>query len=357
MDFRGEPKPTNPAMPAIPATQGQQRIPVLTMIVGEMPGRMFRVDEAEMVIGRVPECDVQLTDAGVSRMHAQLEQNAFGVEVVDLGSTNGTFVNGDRVERCTLRDGDKVQLGSTVVLRFNLQDALDEAFQRQQFEQMTRDPLTGCHNRLYFDEELRREVAFSRRMDASLCLLVVDVDLFKVVNDTHGHSVGDDVLRQLGQVLYGQLRGYDVLARYGGEEFVALLRGASLDHATTVAERLRLAVKAHDFGPPDPSDADSSLSVTVSIGIAAVEEVPDGEADDLFRLADNRLYTAKGTGRDRVCWGGPEPVSALTQPVDIEATRLAIQERRNHGRALASTQSAAPMTLADLNLPDQVPER
>ncbi len=329
MNFRGESKPTNPAMPALPASLSVARVPVLTILIGEMPGRIFRLEGESMVIGRLPECEVQLGEGGVSRMHARIAVSSLGVDIYDLSSTNGTFVNGERISQHPLRNGDKIRFGSTAVLRFNLQDELDEAFQREQFQKMTRDPLTGCHNRLYFDEALKRENAFAKRNGADLSLAMIDVDHFKYVNDTHGHSVGDLVLRELGQILYGQLRTYDILGRYGGEEFVALLRDAKMAGASVVAERLRAAVAASPF------DIDGvSVPITVSVGVASASELPTRDPQALMRLADHRLYAAKTAGRNRVVSTGGDAARSRTEPVDQAAARAAIALRQQAAREL-----------------------
>lgn len=322
MDFKGAPSPTSPATPNLASPRQRARVPVLTVLTGEMSGRLFRLESQSAVIGRLPECEIQFSDSGVSRMHARLEVSSIGVVVVDLGSTNGTFVNGKTVTHQALKDGDKVQIGSVAVLRFNRQDELDQAFHRQQFEKMTRDPLTGCHNRLYFDEELRREMAFAQRKDAHLSLALVDVDHFKRVNDTHGHGVGDAVLRRLSELLYKHLRTYDVLGRYGGEEFVALLRDAELAGAAVVAERLRSSVASQPFvvdGVP--------IAVTVSIGVASATELRSNDPQTVMHLADQRLYAAKAGGRNRVVSTGNGGALSATQPVDRDSAMAAISAR------------------------------
>ena len=111
------------------------RWPYLTLLVGALPGRMYRFRDPVTTLGRSMDCDINLSDLGVSRIHARIERTGAGIEIVDPGSTNGLFVNGDDVDgRQVLQDGDKIQLGPKVVLRFNLQDAVDEAFRRSQFD-------------------------------------------------------------------------------------------------------------------------------------------------------------------------------------------------------------------------------
>ena len=151
-----------------------------------------------------------------------------------------------------------------------------------------RDALTGLVNRRVFEETLVREIARSKRTREPLSLVVVDVDHFKRVNDEHGHHVGDEVLRHVGEALGGSVRASDLVARFGGEEFVALLPGCGPADAYNVAENLRAAVAAD--GPPVP--------VTASAGVASYPtQATDGTS--LFEAADAALYQAKREGRDR----------------------------------------------------------
>lgn len=352
MDFNDTSRPTSPGIPEL-AGDDDVRVPTFTLLRGGLPGRMYRVVRDGLSFGRLPECDVQLDDSGVSREHASVHiAGPDAVEIVDGGSTNGTFVNGRRVERQRLRDGDKVQLGSTVVLRFNFQDALDEAFQRQQFESITRDALTGCHNRLYYDEALRRELAYAQRKGTSLSVGLIDLDRFKDINDEFGHGIGDQVLQAVAEALYSGLRVYDVLSRYGGEEFAILLRGADIGGAQVIGERLRAAVAGLRI-----AGGTGTVRPTVSIGLAdTIQDAEHGaDARGLLRAADRRLYTAKAVGRDRVVAEDLEPTarSETTRPVDVEGARAAIAKKR-----LARTMAIPPkemqaITVVDLQLEDE----
>ncbi len=278
-----------------------KRWPYLTLLVGALPGRMYRFRDPATVLGRSMDSDINLTDLGVSRFHARIERTGEGrVEFIDLGSTNGSFVNGQEVARAVLEDGDKIQLGPTVVLRYNLQDAVDEAFQRSQFEAMTRDGLTGCFNRLYLEEELRRELSFARRGGGSLSVAIVDVDHFKRVNDTWGHAAGDQALVEMAHKLRFMLREYDLLARYGGEEFALLMRATDIEVAHMVTERLRRGIEQMRV----PINDGGSIQITISIGVSSMSEHPNAGPDELMRLADMRLYEAKRNGRNRVVASG-----------------------------------------------------
>lgn len=155
-----------------------------------------------------------------------------------------------------------------------------------------RDPLTGLGNRAAWEESLARETSLAQRHGGSLTTIAIDIDFFKRINDCHGHSVGDCVLRTVAQRIAATLRGSDQVFRYGGEEFVVLLRNTDLVSATQVAERIRQAVCASPCGCEG-----ATIPVTISLGVAELhQETPLS----LFDRADHALYCAKENGRNRV---------------------------------------------------------
>ena len=167
---------------------------------------------------------------------------------------------------------------------------------RQEREQALTDPLTGLGNRRYFDERGDGVLALARRRGRPFSVLMIDIDHFKRVNDQHGHAVGDEVLRALGNALKASLRGGDVCGRLGGEEFAVALPDEDREGAAATAERLRHALER--LGASSAA-ARGPIEVTVSIGVAAYPE--DGDAlEALLRRADKRLFRAKQSGRNRV---------------------------------------------------------
>ena len=165
-------------------------------------GRMFKLDRSETVLGRSVEAQFQVEDDGISRKHAKVVSLGDGrFQLVDLGSTNGTFLNGAKADSEPLKDGDKIQIGSNTVLKFSIQDQLEEAYQRSIYESATRDGLTRLYNKKYFMETLRKEFAYCLRHRVALSLVMFDVDHFKQVNDRYGHLAGDYVLKQLASAL------------------------------------------------------------------------------------------------------------------------------------------------------------
>ncbi len=180
--------------------------------------------------------------------------------------------------------------------------------------QALQDPLTGLFNRRYLEERLEREVRHARRHRAALSVLMIDLDHFKRINDTHGHEAGDRLLEAVGSALVETLRAEDVAARYGGEEFTVLLPGTALEEACWVAEKVRNTVRRLRV----PTAGLALAEVTLSVGVATLAEGGDLEASELLRRADAALYEAKEAGRDRLVaapldpeTGSPAAVSAL----------------------------------------------
>jgi diguanylate cyclase (GGDEF)-like protein len=170
---------------------------------------------------------------------------------------------------------------------------------RQKYEALraraARDPLTGVYNRGFFDEMLRAQIAVSRRGGAPVAVMLVDVDHFKRINDTHGHSEGDRALQVIAQALNGAARASDLVCRYGGEEFCLILPATPLEAAAQLAARIRGEIPAACAR----AGVGRGLRLTVTIGIAAYPE--DGaDMEALMRAADQRLYQGKDAGRDRV---------------------------------------------------------
>lgn len=180
---------------------------------------------------------------------------------------------------------------------------------RAQLERVaTHDALTGVANRRLFIEQVQREVERNRRNGAGLGLLMLDLDHFKDVNDTHGHAAGDAVLIAFVQRCRAALRPSDVLGRLGGEEFAAVLPQVSREQLQAVAERVRHEVARQPYALPDGT----VRTVTVSIGAAVA--LPAEDSDALLQRADRALYAAKHGGRDRVVLDPTAPPPAPTTP-------------------------------------------
>jgi two-component system cell cycle response regulator len=267
----------------------------LIVLAGGNVGEMYRLEEGETFLGRGQTVTVKLMDDGISRKHARIFQSGGEVIIEDLQSSNGTIVNGAPVSTQLLKDGDKIRLGSTTILKFTYNDQLDESFQQQMYEAALRDGLTKAFNKKYFLDRLETEIAYARRHQAHLSLLMFDVDHFKQVNDVHGHLAGDYVLAKLARVAITTVRTEDVFARYGGEEFAVICRGVPLSSAGILGERLRAVVETTAF-----EYEGKRMPVTISVGVAGHPEVPVETVAELIAAADQALYEAKRGGRNRV---------------------------------------------------------
>jgi diguanylate cyclase (GGDEF)-like protein len=274
----------------------------LIVVRGALPGTMLRIVEGGTALGRSADNTFQLDDITVSRRHAFVWMDSLGAfHLRDEGSTNGTYLNGRRLESYRgerLEDGDRIQLGTAIVLKLVRLDPSDERFQREMFERTVRDALTGLYNRTYFLNQLGALVARHSIQGLGLAVLMLDVDHFKRINDLHGHLVGDVILREVAAVIRESTRAEDLVARYGGEEFVIALPVFAPDLATERAERIRsnLAERRILAG-------NQEMNVTVSIGLAFGPPGRPRHELALLEVADSALYQAKADGRNRVVFG------------------------------------------------------
>lgn len=191
-----------------------------------------------------------------------------------------------------------------VVAGLSLRTALDvRRVAVLELENIT-DPLMAIHNRRYLERRLKEEVERADRYGLALSLLMIDVDHFKNINDTFGHLTGDHVLVGLGKLIGDVCRDSDIAARYGGEEMVIILPNTAAAGALKFAERLRQMVESASLLPADASKDGQPAPVTISIGVAQLDEQVRGVAG-ILASADKAVYGAKRAGRNRIAVGGP----------------------------------------------------
>jgi diguanylate cyclase (GGDEF)-like protein len=289
------------SLPALPGRAEAAVAPVrdratLTLLSGPSAGAIHSLLLEINVIGRGKECTIRVDDPGISRNHARIVRQGPGSYLVeDLDSRNGTFVNGQRMARQELSEGDRVGLGHAVELRFGFTDVDEEARLRRLYESSVQDGLTGAFNRKHFNERIHGEIAYARRHKTALSLILFDLDHFKRINDSLGHLGGDHVLRSVASLVRRTLRAEDVFARYGGEEFAIIARGIDVGRAFMFAERIRATVLGARF-----EFNRTNVPVTISLGVASLECCGDAQANEaLVEKADERLYAAKRGGRNR----------------------------------------------------------
>ncbi|MDX1512575.1 MAG: GGDEF domain-containing protein [Gammaproteobacteria bacterium] len=273
--------------------RGKQAI--LTVIAGVQTGLTVPFNGVTLTGGRDPECDLPLVGRGISRTHFLIEPRQDRALVIsDLGSTNGIYVNGEKVQQHLLKEGDRIHIGPETVLKFGIEDVTDVRIRVRQYEESIRDDLTGIFNRRYFMSTLKHELAFCQRHDDHVSVILFDVDDFKRVNDQHGHPAGDIVIKRLADGLTDHLRTEDVLARYGGEEFAVILRGQDELRALQTAERIRNFVEQLKIDLEG-----TEMSLTVSLGTSTLRSGGPGSVEEMMEEADRNLYEAKAQGKNR----------------------------------------------------------
>ncbi len=265
----------------------------LVIIYGDDLGRRVPLGPEPTIVGRSSKCDVQLDQESVSRNHARISRQRSNYVIHDLGSTNGTYVNDELVDEVVLRDGDQIKIGRTI-FKFIVSGNMEAQYHEEIYRLMTVDGLTEMHNKRYFNEAIEREASRSRRYQRTFSLVLFDIDHFKHINDTFGHLAGDSVLRQLGALVRTRVRRDDVPARTGGEEFAVICPEVSREGALQLAEKLRAAIEAGSF-----RFEGTLIPVTISAGIAEWSPEID-DPQDLVKRADEKLYEAKRSGRNRI---------------------------------------------------------
>jgi len=284
------PRVPSPLLPAAPGRGCLVQIYPTDSAVGSrhaLPG-------TPLTIGREEGCEINLSNKSVSRRHARIQPRPDGYYLIDLQSTNGTFINDLQVSTAKLQNGDHLRLGD-VVLRYLEGSQVEAAYHEEVHRLTTADQLTGVHNKRYMLECLDREISRSNRHRRPLAVVVFDVDRFKEVNDGMGHLCGDSSLRELVTCAQRAIRKEDLFARFGGDEFLIVLPETNQDGAVCVAERLRERVAQHGF-----QFGDRAYQLSISLGIAVKDAEQPATATDLIRRADAKLYEAKGAGRNRL---------------------------------------------------------
>ncbi len=273
----------------------------LTVVSGPDTGRVHSLGPS-VTIGRARTCEIALDEPSISRTHARVTCSGDGNWwLVDLQSRNGTYVDGFRVDRHRLQDGDRLQLGPVIEFRYAITDDDGERLLRELYESSVRDPLTGVYNRKHLTERLVSELSYCLRHRTEVAVLLFDIDHFKRVNDTWGHLAGDLVLKSVATLVGRTIRTEDILARYGGEEFVVIARDTGAVGALALAERIRSVVEStvtqYERTP---------IRVTVSVGVAtSLSCAGKLSPEAIIGAADRNLYAAKDRGRNRVI--GPAP--------------------------------------------------
>jgi len=262
---------------------------------GASMGCRYSLGDGGIFLGRGDDNGIRINDTSVSRRHARIFSTPDGYFLNDLQSTNGSFVNDIPAHGPTpLADGNHVRVGNCIY-KFLTGGNIELDYHEEIYRLTIIDALTEIHNRRYLVDFLDRELARSIRHERPLSVIMIDIDRFKMVNDTHGHLCGDFVLRELSQRVRDHVRREDLFARSGGEEFCMILVETGLPAALDVAERVRDIVASKPF-----TFEALSLPLTVSLGVAATLGETGLTSNEILRRADDKLYQAKNAGRNCV---------------------------------------------------------
>ena len=270
----------------------------LILIRGTPQGHRFFITADEMIIGRDPTADISIPDSSISRKHAKVIREGNVVKIEDLGSSNGTAVNGRKLEAgnvAKLAKEDLIKLGNSIV-KYLPAGEIEIIFYGNLNQAANTDPLTKCFNKGYFLEAIEAEVKRAKALATKISLIFLDLDHFKKVNDTYGHEGGDFVLKEFTSLIRasGVIKQKDIFARYGGEEFCLMMPNSNIEEAGEVAESIRGKIHSHAF-----MYEGQRIPLTSSLGVAELSSSMDVAAD-LIKVSDKALYESKQGGRNRV---------------------------------------------------------
>lgn len=271
--------------------------PCLIMLNGAFPGETYVLEpNGEFTVGRSAGNDIRLRYGDVSRVQARIKVSGSGkVEMIDLGSTNGTFVNGRRQLFRALREGDKIQFGEKTVFRFGFYDELDRDFQERLFGASILDKETSTLSRERLKSVLADEFSAAREGEGRLAVVAMSVDGFEVLVDLLGYAVRDYFLRELCWVIRKCVAGEATLFRLGDASFASVLPGTSLEAAGEAAERIRKAVATARL-----TYRGDVMRFSLALGVASVAGDDPENAEELLGLAEDRVRRAAEAGGDRV---------------------------------------------------------
>jgi len=266
----------------------------LVVIYGGTLGRKYDLNEPVVSLGRDPDNTIVIDVDSVSRRHARIENYDGAKYLVDLNSTNGTYLNDTLAVREKLNSGDFIKVGDTI-FKFLSGANIERAYHEEIYTMTVTDGLTQIPNKRYLIEYLEREFSRARRYGRNLSCLLFDIDYFKRINDEFGHLTGDFILKELGGLVSRRIRKEELFARYGGEEFVIVLPECEVRSVNEFAENVRKLIETHEF-----QFEGNSIPVTVSVGVAHLTSSMTNPAE-LIKASDVNLYKAKNSGRNCVC--------------------------------------------------------
>ncbi len=275
---------------------GGPAMPCIVHISDTLPDTVYWLSaDKELKIGRAPDNELCIRDQSVSQIHARVVLTPKGTAFVeDLGSTNGTFVNGEKVVRHALWDGDKIHIGRQQVLKFCFRAKAQPEAAGSSESDATRDILTGIYTKQYALTRIEKDFIRAKMRHQDLALLMFDVDGFDEIRETHGPEMGDRVLCEIARLVSAVLRREDVFARYDDHTFMVLLRNQTEATVVALVQRIGRVAKFHSF-----SREGKKIRVTLSLGISSITRKMKN-AMDLISDVQACLEKSRRAGRDTI---------------------------------------------------------
>ncbi len=274
--------------------------PALVLLMGpaHMVGKQWMLTKSNTIIGRIIESNIFIEDRSLSKRHLSLLKTEKGVAILDHKSTNGTELNGEIIppnKAILLKNNDHIKCGN-LIFKYLAKGNIESVTNKDTYDRTQMDPLTWIYNKEALSNTGKEVFNRAKLTETALTCIVFDLDNFKSVNDTHGHSVGDFVLKEMANVILNTLiRPGDFFARFGGEEFCIILVATPLTQGVEIAERIRQTISCHTFNYNKSID----LNVTLSLGVASLSK-DISSWSELFKKADQASYVSKKSGKNKV---------------------------------------------------------
>ncbi len=266
----------------------------LRIIYPESQCKCYELQDKPLTIGRGNDADIKLNDDLISRNHCKVSILNDQLIVEDLGSTNGTLIDGKTISCQVLKFDERLQVGP-YVMKIEHKDPHEVQFEKNLFTAATTDGLTGLLNRRCFNERSLQQLENCSSEQQQFSLVMLDIDHFKQINDCYGHPAGDKVIKSIAGMLNNNKRCNDLIGRYGGEEFIMMLPQTCSKEAAAFCERIRSNIENLSIRYEE-----HHIRVTVSIGIISLTSSTEKNMETLIEMSDHCLYQAKNQGRNRI---------------------------------------------------------
>lgn len=278
--------------------ESKSKTACLLILDGSDAGNLIALGSRPLILGRSPDCDVVLRDEGVSRHHAKVKlENNNRLSIIDLKSSNGTYVRGEKIEQAVLEVGDKVLFGRHTLVRFILEDALDRVYQQDGTQRTTRDSLTGIFSYQYMEERIASELSYAKRHLTPLTVVMFRVDKLPSITRELGPETRDQLFVLLSQAVADVIRTEDIFGRSRNDGFAIIANGVGEKGGAILGDKVRTQLANR---PVTASSRNEEFQVTVSVGGVTVEPATDVDHIKVLAMAEHNLRQAQRRGLSQV---------------------------------------------------------